>query len=46
MNNIYPKRRVAADVKLASESAAEEAAEQAAMTILEQLRSTHGAKRR
>lgn len=46
MNNIYPKRRVAADVKLASESAAEEAAEHAAMTILEQLRSTHGAKPR
>ena len=38
MNNIYPKKRVAADVALASEAMAEQAAEKAAMEILRQLR--------
>lgn len=40
MNNIYPKRRVAADRVLASEAIAEQEAEKAAMAILEQLRSS------
>jgi hypothetical protein len=39
MNNIYPKQRVAVDVLLASESAAEAEAEKSAMRILGQLRS-------
>ena len=38
MNNIYPKRRVAADRVLASEAIAEQEAEKAAMAILDQLR--------
>jgi hypothetical protein len=38
MNNLVPKKRVAADVALTSEAMAEEAAEKAAMEILGQLR--------
>jgi hypothetical protein len=45
MNNIYPKQRVAADVTLPSESAAEAEAEKSAMRILEQLRSQGGGAR-
>jgi hypothetical protein len=37
MNNIVPKKRVAADVSLTSEAMAEQAAEKAAMEILKQL---------
>jgi hypothetical protein len=40
LNSIYPKQRVAADVALDSEAAAQTAAEQAAMDILQQLRSS------
>jgi len=39
MNNIVPKKRVAADVSLTSEAMAEQEAEKAAMEILAQLRS-------
>lgn len=38
MNNLVPKKRVAADVSLTSEAMAEQAAEKAAMEILRQLR--------
>ena len=38
MNNIFPKKRVAADVALTSEAMAEQEAEKAAMEILGQLR--------
>jgi hypothetical protein len=41
MTNIYPKQRVAADLALPSEAAAEAQAEQAGVEILQQLRSTH-----
>lgn len=37
MNNIVPKKRVAADVALSSEALAEQEAEKAAMEILRQL---------
>jgi hypothetical protein len=43
MNNIYPKRRVAADLTLSSEAQAEQEAGKAALAILEQLRSGTGA---
>lgn len=42
MNNICPKRRVAADITLASEAQAEQEAEKAALAILDQLRSSTG----
>lgn len=38
MNHIYPKRRVSADLTLATEQAAEEEAEKAAMAALDELR--------
>ncbi|TFW17266.1 hypothetical protein [Duganella callida] len=38
LTNLYPRQRVAADVILASEAAAEQAAERAGMRILEELR--------
>ncbi|NGZ87345.1 hypothetical protein [Duganella aceris] len=38
MNNVYPKQRVAADVALATEAAAEAEAEKSAVEILTQLR--------
>lgn len=37
MNNIVPKRRVAADVSLTSEEMAEQEAEKAAMAMLKEL---------
>lgn len=40
MNNVYPKKRVAADMTLASAEVAESEAEKAAMAILEQLRAS------
>jgi hypothetical protein len=40
MNNVYPKRRVSADVTLGSEEAAEQEAEKAASEILEHLRAS------
>lgn len=39
MTNVYPKQRVAADITLPSQAAAEARAEQAGMEILQQLRS-------
>jgi hypothetical protein len=39
MNNIYPKRRVSADLILSDQHAAEAEAERAASTILKELRS-------
>jgi hypothetical protein len=39
MTNIYPKRRVSADLTLLDQHAAEEEAERAASTILKELRS-------
>ena len=38
MNHLYPKRRVSADVTLATEQAAEQEAEKVAMAALEELR--------
>lgn len=39
MTNIYPKRRVSADLTLSDQQAAEAEAERAASTILKELRS-------
>lgn len=38
LNNFYPRQRVAADLKLDSEAAAEQAASEAGLKILAQLR--------
>lgn len=38
LDEVYPKQRVCADIPCASEAEAQEQAEQAATTILEQLR--------
>lgn len=39
LNNVYPKRRVSADLKLSDQHAAEVEAERAAAEILKELRS-------